>query len=95
MRENATIYSNAVNIKGRDCISKYLYHYSRNVYMDLVRERFGKDQMTDRLIYSIDFNSHGSASMTKEWFEKGLNEPPELVAERMYCGMPPDLRNYF
>lgn len=92
MTEYPTFYSSENNI-GRQY--KFLYYYSSNLYAELVKSRFGKEEMTDRLTISIDFNCHGSASMTKYWLEKGMKESPELVAERIYYGMPHDLKKFF
>jgi len=44
--------------------------------------------------FSIEFYCYGVACMVAEWSKKGMKEPPELLAERIFYNMPPDWKKF-
>lgn len=93
--ENHPFYSSALNIEGQNSFSRFLYVYARNIYMDLITKHFGKDAVTDNLIFTIEFNSHGAANTLKQWVEEGMKKSPKLVGDGIAYNMSPDLKKYF
>jgi len=93
LKENQALYGGALGKGGLDSFWRSLYQYTRDFYIDSIRDRFGPEAVTDRLVFTMRFNSYGAVA--REWAERGMNEPPEAIAGGIVHNMPADLKRYF
>lgn len=73
----------------------FFYEHTRNYYINSIINRFGKGEMSDSLLYSIEFNSFGEVHMCLKWIKEGMKESPETMAKRNIENIPPNLMKYF
>lgn len=94
IKENQPFYANAFNYEGQNLFLEFLYKNTYDSYMQLIKKRFGENQITDSLAYTLEFYSYGAVNMVKRWSEKGMIECPELAAEKIFFNMPPELKKF-
>ncbi|MGI6527504.1 MAG: TetR/AcrR family transcriptional regulator C-terminal domain-containing protein [Caldicoprobacterales bacterium] len=73
----------------------FFYKHTRNYYIDSIISRFGKEELTDELLYSIEFNSYGEVHMCIKWIKEGMKRSPEEMAKNNIANIPPTLMKYF
>ncbi|MGV8056653.1 MAG: TetR/AcrR family transcriptional regulator C-terminal domain-containing protein [Smithellaceae bacterium] len=94
VKKNRLFYTNAFSYEGKDYFINSLYKNSYDSYMTFIRKRFGKDQVTDSLIFAVQFYSYGSVNMARQWSDKGMSEDPDVIAKKMYLTMPSELMKF-
>ena len=63
--------------------------------LDFYKETAAKNgNLTEEILFLIQFYCHGSMDMTVEWVRKGMPLTPEEMADRLEKAMPDPLRSY-
>lgn len=75
--------------------TNYLFEYTKDFYINSIANQFGKEEITDDLIYTIEFYSYGGVNMFKAWVLDGMKTSPEYMANMFFRNMPNDLRKYY
>ncbi|MCL5057657.1 MAG: TetR/AcrR family transcriptional regulator C-terminal domain-containing protein [Actinobacteria bacterium] len=73
----------------------FFHECACNFHVELIKKRFGKDALTDSLLFIIKYNCHGQINMAKQWIKTGTKEPPELIGKKVVYNMTPDLKKFF
>lgn len=74
---------------------EFFYTHTRNYYINSIVDRFGKDEISESLIYSIEYNSYGQVQMCLKWIKEGMKESPENMATNNIANIPLNLKKYF
>ncbi|MCL5056655.1 MAG: TetR/AcrR family transcriptional regulator C-terminal domain-containing protein [Actinobacteria bacterium] len=94
VKENQPLYANFFTNEGQNLLLDFIHKNTCNFYRHLTKRRYGERSLNDELDFSIQFYSHGSISMVKQWSKKGMQESPELMTERLFSSMPLSLRKF-
>jgi len=73
----------------------YFYTHTRDYYIASIVNRFGKDEITASLIYSIEFNCYGQVNMCLKWIKEGMKDSAKEMANKNIENIPPNLMKYF
>lgn len=79
---------------GQNSFKAALYDHSRKYYINRIVNRYGKEALTDKLIFSVEFNSYGAVNMCKKWMNDGMILPPDEMADRIIVNIPEKLKYY-
>lgn len=93
--ENKQFFTKVANLSGQNYFVDFFYEHTRNYYINSVVSRFGKEEITSSLLYSIEFDSFGEVYMCLKWIKEGMKESPEIMAKRNIENIPPNLMKYF
>lgn len=73
----------------------FFYQHTKNYYINSIINRYGESEISDSLLYSIEFNSYGQVHMCLKWIKEGMKEPPETMAMWNIENIPANLMEYF
>ena len=73
----------------------FFFIHTRDYYIDSIVSRFGKDEITESLLYSIEFNCYGQVNMCLKWIKEGMKDPAKAMANKNIENIPPSLIKYF
>ena len=93
--ENRQFFTRVANLTGHNYFVDFFYDHTRSYYINSIVSRFGKDEISDSLLYSIEFDSIGEVHMCLKWIKEGMKESPETMAKRNVENIPPNLMKYF
>lgn len=88
-------YNNVFKARDEDFFLNFFFEHTKNYYINSIVKRFGKEEITPQLLYTIEFNCYGAINMHKKWVRNGMKESAELMANNIVRNMPPDLKKYF
>lgn len=80
---------------GQNNFIDFLWGFCNLFYEQSIVKRYGSEEITDELRFSIHFNNYGAVNMFKMWLEDGLKNTPEEMANLLVDNMPMNLKKYF
>ncbi|MHB8073626.1 TetR/AcrR family transcriptional regulator C-terminal domain-containing protein [Desulfosporosinus fructosivorans] len=92
MKDNEGFYSNALCIEGQNCFLDFFSQCAYNFYAGLIERRFGKDALSDDVVFIIKYNCYGQVNIASEWLNKKMADSPETIAQKMVSNMSQDLK---
>lgn len=95
INEYKVFFGNAISEEGQLSFFISFYEYTKNFYKEYIKTNYGKNALTEELLFDIQFNSHGAVYMAKEWLESGMTKPPEILGTRIANEMPQSLKKFF
>ncbi|MGV8059248.1 MAG: TetR/AcrR family transcriptional regulator C-terminal domain-containing protein [Smithellaceae bacterium] len=93
-KRHQKLYYGAFNNEERDIFLKFLYKNTVDAYIRYIRNHFGNDSITNKLLFAIEFYSYGTVNTVVKWTEKGMIENPQVMAKKVMSIMPPELLKY-
>ncbi|UWG98715.1 TetR/AcrR family transcriptional regulator C-terminal domain-containing protein [Dehalobacter sp. DCM] len=95
MKENRGFYSNALSIEGQNCFLNFFFQSACYFYTNLIEKRFGKEALTDDVVFIIEYNCYGQIHIASEWINKKMSDSPEIIARKMVCNISEELKVFF
>jgi len=95
MIENRALFKNALLEEGRTTFFTAFYDHTKNYYINYIRTTYGDKELTEDLLFDIRFNCHGAVHMVKDWLERNMTDPPEILSARIANAMPKAMKKYF
>lgn len=92
MKDNQVFYSKALSIEGQNCFLDFFFQCGCQFYAGLIERRFGKDALSDNLVFIIKYNCHGQVNIVREWICKRMVDSPETIAKKMVDNISQDLK---
>lgn len=92
MKDNEGFYSNALCIEGQNCFLDFFSQCAYDFYAGLIERRFGKDALSDDVVFIIKYNCYGQVNIAREWLSKRMADSPETIAQKMVSKMSQDLK---
>ena len=95
MKQNESFYINALSYEGQNSFQKYITEYTRIAYTNELLKRISKHELTDSLIFSIEFNSYGATGMIQSWIKRKMDMDPFKMAMIIADNMPESMKIFF
>lgn len=93
--EDKQFFTKISNLYGQNSFVDFFYTHTKNYYVNSIISRYGKDEVSEDLLYSIEFNSYGEVQMCLKWIREGMKETPEYMAKHNIENLPSNLKRYF
>lgn len=93
--EDKQFFTKISNLTGQNSFVDFFYEHTKNYYVDSIISRYGKDEISESLLYSIEFNCYGEIQMCLKWIREGMKETPEHMAKHNIENIPSNLKRYF
>lgn len=95
MKQNESFYINALSYEGQNSFQKYITEYTRIAYTNELLKRISKHELTESLIFSIEFNSYGATGMIQSWIKRKMDMDPFKMAMIIADNMPESMKVFF
>lgn len=92
---NKEFYTKIIKIDGQNSFTSALFNHAYKFYINSIAERFGQEELTDDLIFTIEFNCYGAVNMCKKWMLSGMIIPADEMADKIVDHIPHCLKKYF
>lgn len=93
--KNKQFYTHIAKMECQNNFRTFLYDNTKNFYINAIERRYGKDEISTRLIYIIDYTCYGAVGLCMDWIMNDMNETPELMASRIFDCIHPEMKKYF
>lgn len=93
--EHKKFYIAASKCIGPNSFLSYLWEFCNEFYEKSIIERYGEEEVTDELRFSIRFNNFGAVNMFNRWLMGGLKYTPKEMANLLVDNMPENMKKYF
>lgn len=80
--------------EGQNSFEQFFLKHTIDYFVSYIENKFGKRELTEELMYSIEFNSAGQVHMCMKWINEGMKIPPERMARYNVMNIPEKLREY-
>lgn len=91
--EERVFYTRLLRDTSQNSFINTFIGYSRLCFLKAISLSPNAD-ITDDLIFAVNFYIYGTACTLVEWMENGMVEPPEVMSRRMINNIPKILRQY-
>ena len=95
MKQYESFYINALSYEGQNSFQKYITEYTRIAYTNELLKRIFKHELTESLIFSIEFNSYGATGMIQSWIKRKMDMDPFKMAMIIADNMPESMKVFF
>lgn len=92
--ENKQFFTKVIDLSGQNSFTDFFYEHTRDFFIDSIVERYGEEELTEDLLYSIEFNSYGQVEMCFKWIREGMNKSAEYMAKQNVRNIPHNLYKY-
>jgi len=93
-RNNLAFFKNISSFSGQNSFAEHFYKYHRKYFIEYIGGRYGKDALSDELMYAIEYNIYGQYHMCVKWMNEGAVVPPEKMVEFNVSTIPAQLKKY-
>ena len=87
-------YIQAIKMDGQNCFFDYMQQNTISFYTNTVIRKYGKDIITDELLFIIKHTSYGDVNICREWMLKDMDLPIEDMADYLIACIPTKLSEY-
>ncbi|MHC1719548.1 MAG: TetR/AcrR family transcriptional regulator C-terminal domain-containing protein [Clostridiaceae bacterium] len=95
MKKHQKFYVNAMNCEGQNSFHQFITEYTRIAYAKELTKRLDSSDLSDEILFSIEFNSYGAAGMIYSWIKNNMTTDPYELAVRIADNMPKPMMEYF
>jgi len=92
---NKQFYTKLIKMDGQESFMSIVFDNSCAFYKKSIVERFGQEELTDDLTFTIELSCYGHINMLKKWILSDMKIPPEKMADNIIDNLPNNLRKYF
>lgn len=68
---------------------------SFTAYARELKKRLGSGNLSDEMLFSIEFNGYGAAGVILDWIENDMFIEPYCLAQNIANNMPENMKRYF
>ncbi len=87
-------YTKAINMEGQNTFLDAFFNHTCSFYRNKIVHHFGKEVLTDEMIFTIEFNCYGAVNMCKKWLNADMSLSMDEMIDRILESMPEKLKYY-
>lgn len=88
-------FGNAISEEGQISFFKSYFEHTKNAYIKHIKNHYGEEELTEDLLFDIQFNCYGAVTMVKNWLLNNMDVSPEILGTRIANAMPESMKKYF
>ena len=87
-------FLNASAIAGQNSFADFFYTHTKEYFISYITDHYGREALTEELLYSIEFNASGQVFLCLKWIRDGMTVPVETMARYNIENVPSSLKKF-